>query len=98
VSEPCARKAPRQAADRAAAAVDQPGLPRQLVAARHDAYDEAAAAPQPARSHHHQVRGVTEDLQDVLAQPPGRHAGVQLGLDHDPAADQMQASGEPQDR
>ena len=33
-----------------------------------------------------------------LLEPPGRHRGVQLRLDHDPPAHQVQAAGEPQNR
>ena len=32
------------------------------------------------------------------AQPAGGGRGVELGLDHDPAADDVQAAGEPQHR
>ena len=41
---------------------------------------------------------VAEDLGDVLAQPTGRGAGVELGLHHDLAADDVQAAGEPEHR
>jgi hypothetical protein len=105
VSEPCARKAPRQAAtasqppptrrpaaarDRAAALVEQPGLAGQRLAVLDDAHDVAAALADAVALHHHDVGLVAVDLGDVRAQPPGGGAGVELGLDHDLAAHDVQ--------
>jgi hypothetical protein len=41
---------------------------------------------------------VTEDLGDVAAQPPGRLGRVELRLDNDPPAHDVQAAREPQRR
>ena len=114
VSEPWARKAPRQAAtashpppettagrqpaDRAAARVEQAGLPGQGLAVLDHPDDVAAALAQAAALHHHDVGLVAVDLGDVPAQPSGGGAGVELGLDDDLAADDVQPAGEPQHR
>ena len=114
VSEPWARNAPRQAATasqpppdddrrrqaahRAAALVEQAGLAGQRLAVLDDADDVAAALADAVALHHHDVGLVAVDLGDVRAQPPGRGAGVELGLDHDPAAHDVQPAGEPQHR
>ena len=52
----------------------------------------------PLPCDHHHVGLVAVDLGDVLAQPARGGAGVELGLDHDPAADDVQPAGEPQHR
>ena len=88
----------RQPAHRAAAAVEQAGLPGQRLAVLDDPHDVAAALAQPAGGQHEHVAGVAVDLGDVLAQPAGGRAGVELGLDDDPAADDVQPAGEPQQR
>ncbi len=44
------------------------------------------------------VAGVAVDLRDLLAQPAGGRAGVELGLHDDPAGHQVQAAGEAQQR
>ena len=88
----------RQAAHRAAAAVEQAGLTGQRLAVLDHADDVAAAAAQPAGGQHDHVAGVAVDLGDVAAQPARGRAGVELGLDHDPAPDDVQPTGEPQHR
>ena len=114
VSEPWARKAPRQAAtasqpppettcgrqpaDRAAALVEQAGLAGQRLAVLDDPDDVAAALADAVALDHDDVGLVAVDLGDVLAQAPRGGAGVELGLDHDPAADDVQTAGEPQHR
>ena len=88
----------RQTADRTAAAVEQPGLAGQRLAVPDDADDVPAALADAVAGDHHDVGGVAVDLGDVAAQPTGGGAGVQLGLDDDPAADDVQAAGEPEHR
>ena len=79
-------------------AVEQAGLAGQRLAVLDHAYDVAVAAAQAAGGQHGDLADVAEDLGDLPAQPAGGRAGVQLGLDHDPAADDVQAAGEPQHR
>ena len=114
VSEPWARNAPRHAASasqvapettcggqpahRTATPVEQAGLAGQGLAVADDPDDVAARPPQTARSEHDDVAGVSEDLGDVAAQPPRRLGGVELRLDHDPPAHDVQPSREPQGR
>ena len=44
------------------------------------------------------LAGVPVQLVDLPAQPAGHRPGVHLGLDHHPAADDVQPAGEPQQR
>ena len=86
----------RQPADRAAALVEQAGLAGQGLAVLDDPDDVAAALADAVALDHGDVGGVAVDLGDVRAQPAGGGAGVELGLDHDLAADDVQAAGEAQ--
>ena len=114
VSDPCARNAPRQAASASQvdpdttcggsprtgrpAAVEQPGLPGQRLAVLDHAHDVAVAPAQPTGGEDGDLAGLAEDLGDLAAQPAGRRTGVELGLDDDAAADDVQATGETQHR
>ena len=87
VSEPWARKAPRQAASashteplttlrrqpahRAAAAVDQAGLAGERLAVLDHPHDVAAALAQPAGREHEHLGGVAVDLGELAPQPAG---------------------------
>ena len=86
---------PGQPAHRPPVAVHQAGLPGQAVAVLGHPDHVPVALPQPARGEHDQLGGVPEHLGDVLAQPARGRAGVQLGLDHDVPAGQVQPAGEP---
>ena len=88
----------RQAAHRPAALVEQAGLAGQRLAVLDHPHDVAAALADAVALHHHDVGLVAVDLGDVRAQPTGGGAGVELGLDHDPAAHDVQSAGEPQHR
>ena len=88
----------RKAPDRAAALVEQPGLAGQRLAVTHDADDVAAALAQAVALHHHDVGLGAVDLGDVLAQATRRGTRVELGLDHDASADDVEPSGEPEHR
>ena len=114
VSEPCAMNAPRQAASasqaealttlrrqpahRAAAGVDEAGLAGQRLAVLDHPHDVAAALAQAAGGEDEHLGGVAVEVGDVLAQPPGGVGRVELGLDDDAAADDVQPTGEPQRR
>ena len=114
VSEPWARKAPRQAAtasqpepltttgrqaaDGTVALVDQAGLAGQRLTLAGDPDDVARAAADAAALEQHDLGVVAEDLGDVLAHPSGGGAGVQLGLDDDAAVDEVEGVGEPEHR
>ena len=114
VSEPWARNAPRQAASesqsepltmavgqaagRAAAGVDEAGLAGELLAVGVHAHEVAVALAQAAGVHDGHLALVPEDLGDVLAQAARGGRGVELGLDDDLAADDVQARREAQDR
>ena len=86
----------RQATHGATAGVEQAGLAGQRLAVLDDAHDVAAALADAVALHHDDVGLVAVDLGDVLAQPARAGAGVELGLDHDPAAHDVEATGEPQ--
>src|SRR4029453_13015221 len=85
-------------ADRAAALVDQPGLPGQSLTVLGDPDQVAHAAADVAAGEHAHPARVAVDLADVAAQPPGHRTGVQLGLDDHPAAHDVQATREAQQR
>ena len=112
VSEPWARNAPRQAASASQVAPDTTcgGSPR-TGRPRPSSRPVCRASDSPSRTTRTTYRlprrsppgastidvaGVPEHLGDVPAQPAGRVAGVELGLDHDPPADDVQPAGEPQ--
>ena len=88
----------REAADRAAPAVDEPGLPGERLAVADHADDVAVALAQPTGCEHRDVRRVAVDLGDVLAQPARGRAGVEFGLDDEPTGDEVQPAGEAQHR
>ena len=114
VSEPWARKAPRQAASQSQVlpattclgrprtgrplAVHQPGLPGEAVPVLDHPHYVAIAFAQPARSQHDELGCMSEDLRDVLAQPARGRAGVEFGLDHDATVIEMQSARESQQR
>src|SRR6185312_3781399 len=91
---------PGQAAHRAAEAVDQAGLAGQALAGLTFAHPDqvAVALAQAARGQHEELRRVPEHLGDARAQPPGRRAGVEFGLDDHAALGQVQAAGESEQR
>ena len=68
------------------------------VAVLGDPHDVAAALAQPSWRDHRDVGAMAVDLGDVLAQPPSRRTGVDLGFDDDAPGDDVKASGEPQHR
>ena len=86
----------RQAPHRAAPTVEQPRLAGQGLPLPHHPDDVAAPPAQPARGEHDHVAAVSEHLGDVTAQPARGVPGVQFGLDHDPAADDVETTGEAQ--
>jgi hypothetical protein len=87
-----------QAPDGTAALVEQAGLAGQRLAVLDHAHDVAAALADPVALHHDHVGALAVDLGDVLAEASGRCPGVELGLDHDPSPDDVQATGEPERR
>jgi hypothetical protein len=94
VAETAADDLGRQAASRAAARVDQSGLPGERLAVLDHPDDVAGAAAQAGRVDHDQLTVMAEDFADVGTQTPGGRSGVQFGLDHDLAAHDVQAAGE----
>src|SRR3954454_11274731 len=88
----------RKTADRTAPAVEETGLAGQRLAVPDHPHDVPAALADPVAGDHHHVGGVAVDLRDVPPEPARGGAGVELGLHHDPAADDVQAAGEPQHR
>ena len=80
------------------AGVDEAGLAGQGVTVLDHPHDVARATADPGAVDDHQLAGVSEDLDDVGAQPACGGAGIQLRLDDDPTADQMQPPGEPEGR
>jgi hypothetical protein len=96
----------RAAPHRAAVAVDEPGLARQALAVLGHPHDVAVALAQPAGRDDVHVARVPVHLRQLLAQPAGGRAGVELGLDDDARragtavrrADEVQAAGEAQQR
>src|SRR5579859_6444872 len=87
---------PGQPADRPPVAVYQPGLARQAVPVLAHPHHIPVALAQAARRDHDQVAVVPEHPGDVLAQPAGGGTGVQLSLDDDAAAGDVQAAGKAQ--
>src|SRR5690606_36277748 len=88
----------RQPANGAAAAVDQSGLPGQLLPVAYDTYDVPAFLTQPSGGDDGEVAVVAEHLRNVTSQPAGRYPRIKLGLDDDLAADDMKAAAEPEQR
>ena len=86
----------RQSPHRPAAQIDQAGLAGQPLAVLGDPHEVAAAFAQAAAGQDLHLGAVAEDLGDLFAQPSGRRAGVELGLDDDVPADQVQGAGEAQ--
>ena len=111
---PLARKAPRQtardllagsggqavreAADGAAAGVEQSGLPGEGLAAVEHAHEVVAGAAQARGRDHGDVAAHPVELGEVLAHAARDECGVELGLDGDAARDEVQSAGEAQDR
>src|SRR5690606_24702472 len=85
-----------QAAHRPTVVVDQSGLPGERLAVTVDAYDVPRALAQPRRGEDENLGLVPEHLADVLDQPAGGGVGVQLRLDHDTPADQVEPAREAQ--
>ncbi len=114
VRDPWARNAPRHAASASHTDAEttcggrprtgrprpssRPGLARERLAVLDDAHHVPRAAAQAPRRDHQDLARVAEDLRDVLAQPPGRHRRVELGLDDDATRDDVQATGEAEHR
>src|SRR4029079_10976826 len=88
----------REATDGSAPVVEQAGLPGQGLAVLDDADQVAAALPDAVALDHGDVALVPEDLGEFLAQSSACRAGVELRLDHDLAADDMEAPGEAEHR
>src|SRR6266511_4040291 len=88
----------RQAAHRPPAHVQQAGLPGQRLAVLDHPADVVAALTQPAGGQDVDLTGVPVDLGDLPAQPAGDVAGVELGLHDHPARDDVQPTGEAQQR
>jgi hypothetical protein len=87
-----------QATHRPAAGVDESRLPREGRAVLDDADDVARAAAQAAGREDEHVALVAVDLGDVAAQASRGVGRVELGLDDDLAADDVQATGEAEHR
>src|SRR5699024_1607419 len=88
-----------QPTHRTATRVDQAGLPSQPVTVLDHAHHVPGALTQPTRGRDDMNIGVvTVEIVNLLAQPTSDRPGVQLGLDHDPAADDVQPSGKAQHR
>ena len=85
-----------QAAHRAAAQIEQPGLTRQRLTVLDHTHQVAGALADSGRRHdlHHRV--VPVQVVDVLAQPTRDDAQVHFGFDDHPAGDDVQSAGEPQ--
>ena len=113
MSEPCARNAPRQtaasssrepvvsrfgqAADRPAARIEQAGLAGEGLAAVEHADEVLAGAAEAGCRDHGDLAAHAVELGEVFAHAAGELGRVELALHRDPAADQVQAAGEPQD-
>src|SRR4029079_11298891 len=85
-------------AHRSAASVEQARLPGERLAVADHPDDIPAALADAIAAHHHHVARVPVDLGEVAAQPPGGGTGVQLGLDDDAAAHDVQPAREAQER
>ena len=98
VTEAAAHHLSRETACRPAVRVDEAGLPRQRLAILDHPYHVVGAAPDARAVHDDQLARVAENLADIGPQPPRRGAGVELRLNHDPTADDVQAASKPQRR
>src|SRR5215207_1367336 len=83
---------------RSAAGVDQPGLTGERLSILDHPNDVASATADARAGDDDQVARMTEDLTDLGAQPASGRTGIELCLDEDSAAVNMQTPGESQDR
>src|SRR5690606_31742782 len=87
-----------QATNRAAPAVEQAGLAGEGLPVLDDADDVAVATLEAAAGDDDDVAGVAVELGHRLPQPTRGDTEVELGLDDDPAGDDVQPPGEAQGR
>ena len=83
-------------AHRTPVGIDQARLTGQGIAIADESDHVARRATQPRGSHHDELTGEPEQIGDRRAQSARRRASVQIDLDHDLAASNVEAPGEPQ--
>ncbi len=98
VTEAAAHHLSWEAAGWPAVRVDQAGLPRQRLAILDHPDHVVGAAPDARAVHDDELAGVSEDLVDIGPQPPRSGAGVELRLNHDATADDVQPTSKSQRR
>ena len=83
-----------EAPSRASTRIDQTGLTGQLLAVGVDTDEIPVALAEPTGMHDRHLAGVSEDLGDVLAETPRCDGRVEIGLDDDLAAHDVQTGRE----
>jgi hypothetical protein len=96
ISDATAHHLSGQATHRPASQIQQPGLSRQGLSVLRYAHHVASALPQTTRLKYVHDGVVAVQVVNVLAQPPGDDAEVDLRLDDHPTRDDVQAAREPQ--
>ena len=79
------------------AQVEQAGLPGEGLPVLRDPHDVPRTLAEAARAEHVDLRGVTEQFEDLATQPAGDRTEVHLGFDHDTTTHDVQATGETQE-
>ena len=87
-----------QSTYRPTAPVHDPGLLGQGLSPGTDSNQVARSLADTTALNHHDLAVVTVNVEDVFAHPPSYRSRIDLGLNHDRSANNVQSTGEAQQR